>query len=516
MVHLKQIILLTVWLVTSLARPNVLMLLADDLGYGDLSVPPFVGHGIRTPELQKMAEDSVIMTNFHDAAPICTPTRASIITGKFPWRLGIYSIYGSGPQAEEHLTVVPNAPILFLEAGYHTAHVGKWHLGGLKPRDLNARRTANKNGQSCQGIDPGPTQHGFAEYVSMEEGPGSHRLSSMIPSSTLYHQGAQFLVKNDFPLAKSYDILTDRQTDEAIRIMNETINADKNFYLHLWFDAPHGPWATISPFDKLYGSRVWEGAGSRNAKYATMVSSMDFNIGRIRRYLESVNIAENTLVVFLSDNGPEEQAGSAGPFRGRKRSLNEGGIRVPCLWQWKGRFAANRQIDNFGLSTDLFPTFLEAAGITKPETLKLDGLSLLDILMGNKTHRRGDERIVTWHKDIGGKSSAIWSHGYKIVREYSAGGSVDSSNGATAVYMFDMRNDERETKILLPSSSAAVMPTKSGDINSLSAQLPISGGNKSIHRSDPLHTTKVKKFLQDRLDLFVQQVFFLDSSAITF
>ena len=106
-------------------KPNILLILADDLGYGDLSVDPFTGYGIKTPELEKMAKKGVIMHNFHVAAPVCTPSRASILTGLFPWRLGIYSIYDIGPQAKEYLALVPTVASLFHEAGYHTAHVGK-------------------------------------------------------------------------------------------------------------------------------------------------------------------------------------------------------------------------------------------------------------------------------------------------------------------------------------------------------------------------------------------------------
>lgn len=110
-------------------RPNIILILADDLGFGDLSVPPFNSNNIRTPNLEQLAKDGLRLLNFHTAAPICTPSRAAILTGLFPWRMGIYSIYGTGPQSKEHLLVVPNLANLLNEYGYNTIHVGKWHLG---------------------------------------------------------------------------------------------------------------------------------------------------------------------------------------------------------------------------------------------------------------------------------------------------------------------------------------------------------------------------------------------------
>ena len=168
------------------------------------------------------------------------------------------------------------------------------------------------------------------------------------------------------------------------------------FYIHLWFDAPHGPWEKISPYDTWYKPNMWEGRDSRNAKYATMVSSMDANIGRLRKAIVDLGIERTTLIVFLSDNGPEELAGSAGPYKGRKRSLFEGGIRVPCIWQWKGVIPENQRADFFGLSTDLFPTFIEAAGIEKPPHVRIDGISLLALLTAKEKVKKGDERTVTW------------------------------------------------------------------------------------------------------------------------
>ena len=227
--------------------------------------------------------------------------------------------------------------------------MGKWHLGGLRPTDIAARRGRPNN--RCAVPVPGPTQHGFHEYVAMSEGEGSHRFEVLAPTNTLYHSGSSYLLKNDKPLpqGRRKQILTDRQTDEAIRIMNETVRRDQPFYLHLWYDAPHGPYETISPYDTQYKASVTGSSASHTKtlrkmwgldadpatslieskpfKYATMVSSLDANIGRIRAALRSMGIERNTIVVFTSDNGPEDGAGSSGGFVGRKRSLREGGIR---------------------------------------------------------------------------------------------------------------------------------------------------------------------------------------------
>jgi arylsulfatase A-like enzyme len=233
----------------------------------------------------------------------------------------------------------------------------------------------------------------------------------------LYHQGAKHLVRNDRSYFPTDEILTDRQANEAIRIMNETVRRGQSFFVQLWFDAPHGPWETVQPFDQWYAGNMWEGRESRNFKYATMVSSLDHNVGRVRRALADLGVENNTLVVFLSDNGPEGGAGSAGPFQGGKRSLHEGGIRVPCIWQWPGRIAANSTSTAFALSTDLLPTLLEAAGIARPAGLKLDGLSLLPVLTGSDPSTQGDSRTVTWFKDIDGSSSAAWTNGFKFLAD---------------------------------------------------------------------------------------------------
>ena len=144
-------------------------------------------------------------------------------------------------QADDYLEVISNLPNTLQNAGYYTAHVGKWHLGGMTPWDIRARKTPTDN-SNCR---PGPNQHGFDEYISMMEGPDSPRLKMLLTSRSLYSHGSKYLLRNDVPYAASNEVLTDRQTREAIRIMQETVNNGKNFFLQLAYDAPHGPWEII-------------------------------------------------------------------------------------------------------------------------------------------------------------------------------------------------------------------------------------------------------------------------------
>lgn len=165
-------------------RPNIIIIVADDLGYGDTSVYPFIGSKIITPELEKMSLNGIKLTNFHSAAPICTPSRAALLTGLFPWRLSISSVFGGQlDQRNNNLNILPNMANYFKNNGYYTAHIGKWHLGGLTPLDIKNRRifktnngkyysgiSKHYNDSSCivpQNIKPGPIEHGFNEYIAM-------------------------------------------------------------------------------------------------------------------------------------------------------------------------------------------------------------------------------------------------------------------------------------------------------------------------------------------------------------
>eukprot|EP01041_Mallomonas_annulata_P000756 gene756-1441_t len=422
-------------------KPNILLILADDLGYGDTSLAPFTipkgpnwpcdEGGILTPQLEKMAQRGVTLTNFHSAAPVCSPARAAIMTGLYSYRLNALNAFELGrdlSQRNGFLPQVPTGAEIFREAGYFTAHVGKWHLGGMREEFRQARL----NGDCSR---PGPNQHGFEEYVSMLDGPQSPRYTFLNRDSILHSQGHNYMIKDDIPLPPTNKpaVLSDVEAQEAIRIMKEHAvkRSGQPWFMQLWFNAPHGPWELLNTGQSIYESTpgynttnwqsqtCWAGndrprepiLSQRMWQYKTMITAMDRSIGLVMDALKALNIDDNTLVVFTSDNGQERGAGTAGIYMEGKRSLMEGGIRVPCVIQWPGVIPANETISTWTAQTDLIPTFLEAAGIIKPKDIYFDGLSMLSLLKqksrmpakpgghSRKVSPEMQKRLYLWHRD---------------------------------------------------------------------------------------------------------------------
>ena len=260
--------------------------------------------------------------------------------------------------------------------------------------DVTSTSTSTACDPATMRYVPGPLQHGFAEYVAMEEGQLTPRKTVL--HGSLYHKGAQHLVRNDLPYWPSGHMLSERQALEAIRIMNTSHNEGRPFYLHVWFDAPHTPYELHEQYAHVYPTALRKELSANHFAYLTMISALDAAVGRIRSFLQQSGLAKDTLVVFTSDNGPEVMAGSAEPFRGRKRALFEGGLRVPCIFEWFGRIVPSTTTNAFAVTTDLFPTFLHAAGISAwgeagSGSLKIDGLSILNLLLAPPgVHRQVD------------------------------------------------------------------------------------------------------------------------------
>lgn len=427
---------------TSRSGPNILLILADDLGYGDLSVAPFKGIPIRwtpqrryaatpssnistdyaakrdmmgsavcnhgevlTPNLERMAKKGIKATNFHAAAPVCSPSRVSIMTGLYPWRLGALNAFELGADLKQRngfLPQVPTGPEIFREHGYYTAHSGKWHMGGMREEN----RVDRAHHDTC--LRPGPNQHGFQDAVSALDGPESPRYTFLQRNlnQSLHSYGYRHCLKNDvpMPIPQKKQILSDKEASDAINMITQITEQDRHqpWYMQVWFNAPHGPWELLKEGEEVYTKHYgvkpdfWKDKmcgtdrlrDTRAWMYKSMVTAMDKSIGSLLDTVERLGIEKDTLIFFTSDNGPENNAGHSGPYQERKRSLLEGGVRVPAIWQWTDTLAAGSSVDTWGSTVDIFPTFLEASHIPKPENVNWDGLSLWAALKGTaKGHR---------------------------------------------------------------------------------------------------------------------------------
>ena len=338
--------------------PNLVLILCDDLGYGDISC---YGHStIRTPCLDRLAAEGLRLTDCYAAAPVCSPARAGLVTGRAPYRAGIRDWIP--PDSAVHLRDdEPSVARLLKSAGYATAHLGKWHLSG-----------------TLDGTQPTPGDHGFDHWFSTQ--------NNAAPS----HRNPVNFVRNGQPVGPLEGYSQTLIVDEAIRFL-ESIGPQP-FLLFVWFHAPHEPVAAPEELTSTYD----EADPTRNVYYGS-VTLIDQQVGRLVDYLDETRGRQQTLIFFTSDNGPETHGryrgaqhshGSTGGLRGRKLHLHEGGTRVPGILRWPGQIAAGRTSDEPVSGVDVLPTFCELAAVPLSRELVLDGTSLVPLLTGQPLDRR--------------------------------------------------------------------------------------------------------------------------------
>lgn len=351
---------------SSSEKPNIVLILAEDLGYGDLGC--YGGQKIKTPNLDQLARNGVRFTDFHAASGVGTATRGSLLTGLSMSQPGVDWDSSASPKKTLPRESVTLAELL-KRRGYTTAHIGKWGLGGLRRGDLRDR---------SQGA-PGPLEHGFDHYLSMVEEPDPiERLSAI---RRLYHEGGQYLLRDDRPAPARSEHLTDVEADEAELAIETFSKQGQPFFLNVWFNAPSAPYEPApEAFVKLYEA----GVTGDDLLYRSMVSHLDVGVGRILQALKNRGLWENTWILFTSSNGASGP-GSSGPFRGGKGTLLEGGIRVPLILVPPDRRRTGAVSSEFTTSADLVPTLCEASGLTQNDGISFDGQSLIDHL---RTGRR--------------------------------------------------------------------------------------------------------------------------------
>jgi arylsulfatase A-like enzyme len=375
-------------------RPNILFVLVDDMGYGDLSCTG--NKEVATPNIDRLAQEGMRFTKFYVAAPICSPSRVGFVTGQYPSRWRIHS-YLNSRKANERRGMAdfldPKAPSLartLKQAGYATAHFGKWHMGG--GRDVDDA--------------PLPQAYGYDESLVSFEGLGDR----ILPQSKLADQSAK-LGHGKITRVEKHEqtgIYVDRGIDFMTRKAKET------FYLEIWLNDVHD---VFLPKAESLARFAGEGRHEEDRKFFATLQDMDTNLGRLFAAVDKLGLAENTLILLTSDNGPTawpryyndgiEPPGSTAGFRGRKWSLYEGGIRMPLIARWKGTVPAGKVDETSVLAAyDFFPTLCHFAKTAMPSG-SFDGQDISAVLLGKPFERT---QPIYWRYDMDikpGKASDV-------------------------------------------------------------------------------------------------------------
>jgi arylsulfatase A-like enzyme len=382
-------------------RPNVIVIVSDDQGYGDVGYQGM--RDISTPAIDALALSGIRFSNGYVSCPVCSPTRAGLMTGRYQQRFGHEFNPGPGGYTESFGLPLTEATIAdrMKMAGYVTGIVGKWHLGSYPSFS--------------------PLRRGFDEFFGFPG--GGHDYFEDEPGS------ANPLLRGTKPIEEN-EYLTDAFTREAVAFVQR--HAKERFFLYLAYNAVHAPLQAPTAYLDRFAHIVDE----RRRTHAAMMFAMDDGIGKVLAKLREEGIENNTLIFFLSDNGgPTSQTTSRnGPLRGQKGQVTEGGIRVPFLMSWPGRLPAGRTYEHPVIALDILPTAVAAAGGRVPE--RLDGVNLLAYLDGEKSG--APHQTLFWR--FGGQR-AVRHADWKLIRR-SRGDEVE------AVELYDLRRDVGEKKNL--------------------------------------------------------------------
>lgn len=386
---------------------NVILILADDMGVGDLS---YVNEsGAKTPFIDELIESGVWFSQAYSASPVCAPARASLFTGQFPHRTGCVSLnmkrFPELTRIDKRLHTLGD---LFQSNGYYTGLIGKWHNG--------------------DGEDYLPTQRGFKEF----EGFFGYHIQDYYEYS---------LLTGDSLHSFKGKYLTEDISERAIDFVQR--HQDKPFFLHIAHYAPHRP---LSAPAQLIDKYQEEGHDESTATIYAMVEIMDRGIGRLIGELERLGLKENTLLIFASDNGPDPLTGQRNNLglRGSKYMVNEGGIRVPFIVSWPGRLES-RQVNEVIHFTDVYPTLMDICQLEQPESQDLDGISFAKTLYGEESNTTID-RLWQWNRGIPDYSynAAIRRGKWKLVRPFVSHWTIPKKKSALKPVLYNLESDPFE------------------------------------------------------------------------
>jgi len=424
---------------TAAERPNIVLMLADDLGYGDLHC--YGGMEMITPNLDKLATEGLRMTSWYAGHPNCSPSRTALMTGRTPSRVGVRNWIPEDSPMHLRASEITIASLL-KKTGYTTCHSGKWHLNGA----------FNKPTQ------PQPGDHGFDHWFSTQ--------NNAAPS----HKNPNNFVRNGKPAGPHEGYSAHVIVDEALNWLKSSRDATKPFFLYVCFHEPHEPIASDEKYSKLYPSDM----PTYSAHHGN-ITQMDDACGRLLRGLDEMKLRENTLVIFTSDNGPAitpaHPHGSAGPLRNKKGSCYDGGIREPGLIRWPGHTKPSTTSDEPVGHVDFLPTICEITGIPVPADRKIDGASWLSVLGGGQVKRTTP---LYWHfnQAFGGPLVALRHGDWKILatldKTFTQGTAITQQSEADFhsaelkdFQLYNLKDDIGEAKDLAPTQPAKLKEMQS-------------------------------------------------------
>lgn len=405
------------------SRPNVIVFLTDDQGYGDLSC--MGATDFRTPNLDRMAREGVRFTDWYSNSPVCSPSRAALLSGRYPGNAGIRVILRGHRQTAGLPQSTPTLATMLGDAGYQTALSGKWHLGLTEDSRPGSHGFDRSFGFFAGCIDY--YSHIFY-YGANQGGPGQNA------THDLWEDGDEVWMNGEY--------FTELIANKAVEYIREMAANDEPFFLYVPFNAPHYPMHAPKEYMDRFAHLPWD-----RQVMAAMISVVDDSIGKIMNAIERLGFAENTLSVFTSDNGPSRESrnwldgtldpyygGTSGQFKGHKYSLFEGGIRLPGIMHWPGRITPGVVSAEPCASMDIVPTVLEAVGIDAGQ-YEIDGTSLLGHVTDSESI---PERPIFWEI---GDQTAVRRGKWKLVLN---GQLVEHADPIAEVHLSDLETDPGE------------------------------------------------------------------------
>ena len=406
-------------------KPNFIIFLTDDQGYGDLSC--MGATDFSTPNLDQMAESGVRFTDWYSNSPVCSPSRASLLTGRYPGNAGVRSILEGHRTATGLPTEVPTIASALKDVGYYTAMSGKWHLGlaeGSRPQD-----------------------HGFTDWFGFLAGcidyySHIYYWEMNMDGKAQYHD----LWENDEGIRRNGEYFTELITEYAIKYIRRSIELDKPFFLYIPYNAPHYPMHAPEKYLERFPNLKWD-----RQIMAAMLSAMDDSVGKIIDELKKHDLFDNTITFFQSDNGPSRESrnwldgnidpyygGLTGKLKGHKFSLFEGGIRSPAIINWPKNIPSGQVLNEPGSAMDIFPTFLTAAGVDLNE-YESDGKNILPMVIDGE---ESPHDSIFWEMN---EQTAVRKGKWKLVLD---GYLIEGVPSEDNIHLSDLENDMAESKNL--------------------------------------------------------------------